>query len=243
MPPSSLVDGTERRSWSTSCWPGTRRARTGISMISNVGPLYARRGRTADAERLLAEGKTFVDSLLEAQFTGPVHVGLVELALATGRIGDAAATAADGIARLNRTRDRYYQSELRALGARAEADRAELTRAGRDTATAAEAAAVAAGYRDELHGWVADMPRPDAYGGSLAADAAQAAAEARRADGVADPGRMASGRRGCRPSRLRMAPGVCAISRCGGAARRSGATPGCGGRTGRCRGPRDGSRR
>ncbi len=158
-----------------------------ISMISNVGPLYARRGRAADAERLLAEGKTFVDSLLEAQFTGPVHVGLVELALATGRIGDAAATAADGIARLNRTRDRFYQSELRALGARAEADRAELTRAGRDTATAAEAAAVAAGYRDELHGWVAEMPRPDAYGGSLAADAAQAAAEARRADGVADP--------------------------------------------------------
>ena len=54
-------------------------------------------------------------------------------------------------------------------------------------ATAAEAAAVAAGYRDELRHWVAETPRPDAYGGPLAADAAQTAAEARRAEGVADP--------------------------------------------------------
>jgi DNA-binding CsgD family transcriptional regulator len=157
-----------------------------ISMISNVGPLYARRGRTTEAARLLAEGKTLVDPLQEAQFTGPIYAGLVELYLTTGRPDEAATAAAEGLGRLGETSDRFYQTELLALGAQAEADRAEIARAARDASTAMAAEAAAARYGDELAAWAAELSDPDTFGGSLAADAAICAAEARRAAGVAD---------------------------------------------------------
>ncbi len=157
-----------------------------LGMITVVGALYARRGRTAEAERLLEEGRALIDPLQEAQFTGPMHVGLVELFLATGRINEAATAARDGVGRLSRTRDRYYQTELTALAARAEADRAEIARASRDASTAAAASTTAAVYAEELERSVAGSDDTGAYGGSLAADVALGAAEARRAAGEAD---------------------------------------------------------
>jgi len=90
------------------------------------------------------------------------------------------------VGRLNRTTDRYYQTELTVMGARAEADRAEVARAGRDATTAAAAAASAAAYAAELQGWVAELSDPDAFGGQPSADAAVGSAEARRAQGKAD---------------------------------------------------------
>jgi DNA-binding CsgD family transcriptional regulator len=159
-----------------------------IGMITVVGPLFSRLGRLAEAERLLVNGRTLVDPLQEAQFTGPIYTGIVELALCTGRIDDAVDAARDGIGRLNRTRDRYYQTELVSLAARAEADRAEHARASRDAGSAAEAATNAAAYAAELEGWVAEREDPAAFGGALAADSAIATAEARRAAGEPDPG-------------------------------------------------------
>jgi DNA-binding NarL/FixJ family response regulator len=157
-----------------------------IGTISVVGPFYARRGRAAEAEQLLEEGRALVGPLQEAQFTGPIYVGLVEQALTAGRPEKAVADVADGVARIDRTGDRYYLSELLAMGARAEADRAERARATRDSAAEAEAVATASSYRDILQEWVSVTSGSDAFGGQLAADAAASSAEVHRAAGVAD---------------------------------------------------------
>ena len=159
-----------------------------MGMIAVVGLLYARVGRFQEAEHLLGDGATLIEPLHEAQFTGPIHVGMVELALATGRVEQAVEAAREGLGRLNRTQDRYYQTELVAMAARAEADRAELARASRDSAIADSAATAAAAYAAELEGWVAEIDDPAAFGGLLLADSAMAAAEARRAAGDPDPG-------------------------------------------------------
>ena len=161
----------------------------GVNRLSTavvMGPLYARRGRFIEAARILEQARALVAELHEAQFTGPIFGGIVELGLSTGRIGDAVEAAREGVGRLNRTRDRYYQTELTALAARAEADRAEMARAGRDSATAAAAAASASAYAAELDGWVGELSDPGAFGGQVAADAALGSAEARRAAGKAD---------------------------------------------------------
>ncbi|HSL77196.1 MAG TPA: AAA family ATPase [Candidatus Limnocylindrales bacterium] len=157
-----------------------------ISMVSVVGPFYAHRGRLDEAGRLLDEGRALVDPLTEAQFTGQMFVGLVELALVTSRIDDAISLADEGIERVGRTSDRYYQTELRSLAARAHADRAELARASRDPAAADASAGLAASHRDALRGWLTEMDG-HAYGGVLASDAAIATGEAARADGAPDP--------------------------------------------------------
>jgi DNA-binding NarL/FixJ family response regulator len=155
-----------------------------IGMINTVGPFLARRGRTDEAEPMLREGRALIDPLREAQFTGPIFVGLAELALVSGRPDEAAAAVADGARRLDRTADHYYHSELLAMGARAEADRAEFARAGRDAAEASSAATTAKSYRDILSEWLAEAAEPDIFGGQLAADAAIAGAEAGRAAGT-----------------------------------------------------------
>jgi DNA-binding CsgD family transcriptional regulator/tetratricopeptide (TPR) repeat protein len=158
-----------------------------IGTITVVGPLLARLGRFEEAERVLEQGRRLVDPLQEAQYTGPIYVGTVELALSSGRIDAGVAAARDGIERLNRTSDRYFLTELVAIGARAEAERAEHRRASRDHATADAAATAAAAYAAELEGWVTELDDPTAFGGLLAADAAIASAEARRAAGDPSP--------------------------------------------------------
>jgi DNA-binding NarL/FixJ family response regulator len=157
-----------------------------ISMASVVGPFYVHRGLLDEAAPLLEDGRALVDPLAEAQFTGQMYVGLVELALVTGRLDDAISLADEGIERVDRTSDRYYQTELRSLATRAQADRAESARASRDGGAAAEAVAIAISHRDALRGWLNEMDG-QAYGGILATDAAIAAGEVRRAEGIADP--------------------------------------------------------
>lgn len=158
-----------------------------LGMLGVVGPFFARRGRTADAERLLDEGRALIESLHEAQFSGPMYVGLVELALTMGRPDTAATWAAKGVERIGRTGDRYYLTELLAIGTRAEADRAEVARAARDPATGLESVASAIAYRDTLREWAAAPHGPETFGGRLAADASMSVAEVRRAEGSADP--------------------------------------------------------
>ena len=97
----------------------------------------------------------------EAQFTGPVHVGLVELALTTGRI--------ERRRRGGGGRHRTVEPDRRpllpdascvAIGARAEADRAELARAGRDDGDGGRGRG-RRGRRiaTKLDGWVAEIAR------------------------------------------------------------------------------------
>jgi ATP/maltotriose-dependent transcriptional regulator MalT len=163
-----------------------------IGTITIAGRFFARRGRIEDAERLLREGRTLVDPLLEAQFKGPIYVGLVEVALMSGRQEDATADAAAGLAQLRRTEDRYYIGPLLAIAARAEADAADSARARRDQARAGDAAAAAARYAAQVAELAASAPSRDVYGGRLAGYAAVAAAEAKRAAGMADPGAWAA---------------------------------------------------
>jgi DNA-binding CsgD family transcriptional regulator/tetratricopeptide (TPR) repeat protein len=158
-----------------------------IGTITIAGRFYARRGRTEVARRLLQEGRERVDPLLEAQFTGPIYVGLVELSLIDGQPEVAAADAATGVEQLGRTNDRYYVGALLAIGTRAEADVAEAARARRDRGRADRAVATAAAYADQLASYARDVPGPAAFGGRIGAHTAAAGAEAKRAAGTIDP--------------------------------------------------------
>ncbi|HEX5148033.1 MAG TPA: AAA family ATPase [Candidatus Limnocylindrales bacterium] len=158
-----------------------------IGTITIAGRFYARRGRTETARQLLQEGRDLVDPLLEAQFTGPIYVGLVELSLIDGQPELAAAGAATGVEQLGRTHDLYYVGALLAIAARAEADVAEAARARRDQVRAVRAAAVAAGYADRIGAFARDAPGADVFGGRLEAYTAAALAEAKRAAGTIDP--------------------------------------------------------
>jgi ATP/maltotriose-dependent transcriptional regulator MalT len=158
-----------------------------LGTITIAARFYARRGRTDVAERLVLEGRSLVDPLLDAQFKGPIYVGLVELALMAGRLEEAAADAEDGITQLGRTEDHYYVGPLLAIATRAQADLAESARARRDPARAAQAASSASRYADQIAEHAAAAPDQDVYGGRLGGYVAIAGAEAKRAAGATDP--------------------------------------------------------
>lgn len=159
--------------------------RTGAIAVS--GAFLVERGHPELAEALLDEGRILVESLQDAQFNGPVFVGLIELAVTRGEFERASALAAEGVERLRRTEDRYYYSNLLAFATRAEADLAETARARRDRASADRAAQRASEYAANLREMVERTPNPDAFGGRLGASAAFGVAEASRAAGTPDP--------------------------------------------------------
>jgi DNA-binding CsgD family transcriptional regulator len=158
-----------------------------LGLIGVAGAFHARRGHLDTADRLLREGRVRIEPLVEAQFTGPIHAALTEYFVTAGRPSEAADAAATGIERLDRVDDQYYLGDLLTLGARAEADVAELARARRDEAAAERAAAIASTYAERARGYAATRPGRDAFGGRFESDAALAAAEARRASRNADP--------------------------------------------------------
>jgi DNA-binding CsgD family transcriptional regulator/tetratricopeptide (TPR) repeat protein len=158
-----------------------------IGIIGVAGSFYTRRGRIEIAERLLREGRTLIEPLEAAMYTGLIGVGVVELALTTGHPADASLQVSSEVERIQRTRDRYYLADLLTIGARAEADQAELARAHRDVAAADRAAATAAEYAELLRSFASATPGPDAFGGRFESDAAVSAAESARADGRSDP--------------------------------------------------------
>jgi DNA-binding NarL/FixJ family response regulator len=123
----------------------------------------------------------------DAQFTGPIHVGLVELALTDEDAVSAATVAADALERVQRTGDHFYALELAAMAARAEADAASLARALRDEAGAAQASARARNAAAVLEQLQAELPGPDVFGGRLASMTSTALAESHRAAGGAEP--------------------------------------------------------
>ncbi len=158
-----------------------------MSLIGVAGSFYARRGRLHIAQRLLREGRTRVEPLVDAQFTAPVLAGLAELALTAGRPAEALQVVVTGLERMERLGARYYDAELLMMGARAEADLAEVARARRELAEADQAARLAAGYAERIGRYVAETSDRDVYGGRLEKLAAITAAEAKRAAGTADP--------------------------------------------------------
>ena len=166
-----------------------------IATITIAGRFFARRGRADDAERLLREGRALVDPLLEAQFKGPIYVGVVELAIMSGWLEDAVEDAAAGLERIRRTDDHYYIGPLLAVAARAEADVAETARARRDPARAERAAVAAAKYAGDVADLDLGASSGDLFGGRLAGYAAFAAAEAKRAAGTSDPAAWAEAER------------------------------------------------
>ncbi len=160
---------------------------TRMGILAVAGLFLVRRGRSADARPLLEEGRALVEPLRDAQFTGPVHVGLIELALTDEDAITAANVAADALDRLGRTGDHFYVTELAAIAARAEADAASLARALRDDAGAARASARARDAAAILEQIRAELPGSDAFGGRLESMVALALAECHRADGDAAP--------------------------------------------------------
>jgi len=156
-----------------------------IGTIAVAGQFFTYLGRIDAAEELLEGGRALVDPFQEAQFTAPIFVGLVELALTRGEIEKASSIAAEGVERLRRTQDTFYVAELLDVAARAEADVAETARARRDQEAAERAAGVAARYAEALRDVLEASP-PDAFGGRVAAYAAISSAEASRAGAAAD---------------------------------------------------------
>ena len=160
---------------------------TRIGTLAVAGTFLVRRGRAADARPLLAEGRALVESMRDAQFTAPIHLGLVELALTDDDAVTAAAVAGEALDRLADTGDRFYALELAAAAARAEADAASLARALRDDAGAAGASERARSAAAMLERMQGELAGADAFGGRLDSMTAIALAESRRAAGSAEP--------------------------------------------------------
>ena len=136
---------------------------------------------------MLDEGRVLIQPIRDAQFTGPTHVGLVELALTDGDLAGAAETATGGLDRLAQTDSHSYALELAAMSARAHADLAGQARARRDGAAAAAALGGATNATAYLERVRDEQPAADLFGGQVASMLALATAESRRAAGAADP--------------------------------------------------------
>ena len=162
---------------------------TRLGIISAAGKFLVRRGRSADARPLLAEGRVLVESMRDAQFTGPIYVGLVELALTDEDARTASTLAADALDRVGPTGDQFYVFEVAAMAARAEADVANLARALRDDAGAALAESRARSATAILERMQRALPQAGAgaFGGRLVSMATMARAEGQRAGGSPEP--------------------------------------------------------
>ena len=156
-----------------------------LAIGANAGIFWARRGRFTAAETVLADARSMVVRLHEAQFTGPIFVGLVELALSAGRPADAAALGAEGLERVGETNDLSYLLDIAWMTVRAEADLADQSRARRAVAASSAAATRAAEVADAMANLLPSLPE-GAFGERVKAFVAMDRAEAARAAGMAD---------------------------------------------------------
>ena len=112
----------------------------GVSLLNHsvvAGILAVRTGRLADAHALLDPARNAIANLRDAQFTGPIHGGLIELAIAEERFDDAIDLADAGIALMSATEDQgvRYRVELHGLALHAAILGLAPIRARRDGAT------------------------------------------------------------------------------------------------------------
>ena len=156
-----------------------------MNLASTAGPLAVRMGDFELARSLLNDAVERAASFRDAQFTSPIYVGLIELALLEGRADDAWATATDGMARLAGTDDPILLVEVHAAAAQAAADRSLAATAKHREADRDAAVADARRIADEVAGIVA-AARPASFTATEAsAHGAIATAEAARAEGHA----------------------------------------------------------
>jgi len=145
-------------------------------------------GNLERGHRLLDDAWVRAASFGDAQFSGPLVVGLVELAIAEGRHDDAWAIATRGADRLGATEDGVNRALVAAVHARVAADR---ILAARDRHSEEEAPSIAeASKRVTAHARALVEPlAPDNVAAAVPrAFIQQAEAEAARADGTNDPG-------------------------------------------------------
>jgi DNA-binding CsgD family transcriptional regulator len=91
----------------------------GVALLNHAltaGVLSVRTGRLGEARRLLAPARAATSTLGDAQFTGPITLGAVELALADGRLDDAMADADEGLWRMTGTEDTGIRFGLEIIG-------------------------------------------------------------------------------------------------------------------------------
>jgi DNA-binding CsgD family transcriptional regulator/tetratricopeptide (TPR) repeat protein len=120
----------------------------GVTEMNHIiigGPFAVRRGDLARAHALLDTGRLLAESMRDAQFSGPLTIGLAELALAEGRLEDAWAAVVAGVRILATTEDALIHAAVAALAARLGAERAL---AARDRRAPAEADAAIAAVRE-----------------------------------------------------------------------------------------------
>ncbi len=158
----------------------------GVSILNhavNAGPLAVRMGDVELAHTLLGNAAEQVASFRDAQFTGPIFVGLVELALLDGRLDDAWATTTDGMARLAETDDAALLASMHAVAARVAADRALAAAAAHRGAERQAAVADARHSADEAARIVGALETASAMAAEPLGHVATAVAEAARAEG------------------------------------------------------------
>jgi DNA-binding CsgD family transcriptional regulator/tetratricopeptide (TPR) repeat protein len=160
-------------------------AATRVYIHSARGQLDLARGRdAAAAEHLAVARDAYAQTVTQPWFATPLFVATAELALLEGRLDDADAAVAEGLA----FADLNSAAPLYALGLRAAADRAERARARRADADARESrragSTLADGLRRRLSPEGADgtVPTP-----RTEAQAALGQAELARLDGASDP--------------------------------------------------------
>ena len=148
----------------------------------NAGPLAVRMGDLGLARSLLTNAADRATSFRDAQFTGPIFVGVIELALNEGRLDDAWMAAKDGMTRLADTDDATVRVSVHAVAARTAADRALAAAAARRDAARDEALADVRRITDEAAGIVAALETTGPGAAEARGYLALAAAEAGRAE-------------------------------------------------------------
>ena len=112
-----------------------QRTYAGVGRLNHAvvaGPLAVRQGRLEDGQRILASVRETIAGLGDAQFSGPLYTGLIELAREERRFDDARGLVDEAMERMADTEDVRLRAEVLAAGVGVEADRAIEERARRN---------------------------------------------------------------------------------------------------------------
>ena len=132
---SALVDiGRWREARELLAGDGQREY-AGVGRLNHAvvaGPLALRQGRLDDGRRLLGSVRETIAGLGDAQFSGPLYTGLIELARQERRFDEARGLVDEAMERMADTEDVRLRAEVLAAGVGVEADRAIEERARRN---------------------------------------------------------------------------------------------------------------
>ena len=170
----------------------------GVSLLNHAvvaGSLAVRTGRLADARALLDSARNAVANLRDAQFTGPIYGGLIELAIAEERFDDAIDLTDEAIVLMSAAEDLgvRYRVELHGLALHAAILGLAPIRARRDGATERRLRAAIDGRIAAIRDVAAQgVGSPDGIGGEILGHAAFAEAEYGEAHDGPDPSAWAA---------------------------------------------------